>query len=230
MGAALAALGALVGIAVFAFFRSKENEEIPVKALGATLVLPAFAFFRGKENEELPVKALGATLVLPAFAFTAIPLFAFFGSSANDELRISILEALVGIVAFAFFRSRENPSLRIKAMGACLGFAVLAFSGCSKSESKAAACERALARLERISAAKGQTAGSGARELVREMCLTSKYAEYDPVLRCAMDSKTDDEAAACIERGIKEVLKPSDGSADGSADGSGLNPLLDKTR
>ena len=55
-----------------------------------------------------------------------------------------------------------------------------------------------------------------------EECRAGKSA-YDPVLRCAMDSSTDAAAAACIDRGMKDVLK---GSAGDSGAGSGLNPLL----
>jgi hypothetical protein len=84
-------------------------------------------------------------------------------------------------------------------------------------------CEGAVARLARIDETKGLPAMSrNTRDQMIEACRTGKHASYDPVLRCLMDSSTDDEAATCIDRGIKDVVK---GSAGDSA-GSGLNPLL----
>jgi hypothetical protein len=59
-------------------------------------------------------------------------------------------------------------------------------------------------------------------EEMLEVCRAGK-STHDPVLRCAMDSRTDGVAAECIDRGIKEVLRGSEG---GSGAGSGLNPLL----
>lgn len=103
------------------------------------------------------------------------------------------------------------------------GFAlVLAVTfGCDKSTD---ACVRASARLERINKSKGYPALSKATtEQMIESCRTGKYASYDPVLRCAMDSNTDEAAADCIDRGMKDVLE---GSAGETGEGSGLNPLL----
>ena len=85
----------------------------------------------------------------------------------------------------------------------------IAVSGCKPADD----CERAVDRLLRI------TPGPGRAHML-DSCRTSKTAALDPVLRCAMDSASDAEAAACIERGIRDVVKP------GSGDGSGINPLL----
>jgi hypothetical protein len=88
--------------------------------------------------------------------------------------------------------------------------------GCHKPDD----CERALDRLARIHRAKGQpTPSKATTEWMLDACRTGKYAAYDPVLRCAMDSSSDEAAAECIDRGMKDVLR-------GSGDGSGLNPLL----
>jgi hypothetical protein len=89
--------------------------------------------------------------------------------------------------------------------------------GCDKPADE---CQRAVARLARIKQAKGDpTTSKAPTERMLESCRTGKYAAYDPVLRCAMDSRTDEIAAECIDRGLKEVL-------GGSGDGSGVNPLL----
>ena len=93
--------------------------------------------------------------------------------------------------------------------------------GCARSGDE---CERALARLERIEKSQGRPVASKATtQRMLESCRTGKYASHDPVLRCAMDSATDDSAADCIGRSLKDVVKPS---ADSRAGGSGLNPLL----
>lgn len=54
-----------------------------------------------------------------------------------------------------------------------------------------------------------------------DQCRHGAYAQYDPVLRCAMDSPSDEAAKSCIETGLDQVVKPSAG-----VDGRGLNPLL----
>jgi hypothetical protein len=88
-------------------------------------------------------------------------------------------------------------------------------------------CERAIARLERLNNA--STLGFGqarsriddepsTRQRMLESCRSPK-GQWDPVLRCAMDSPTDEATAACIER--HGVIKP--GPRTG---GSGINPLL----
>ncbi len=82
-------------------------------------------------------------------------------------------------------------------------------------------CQRAIDRLVRIATAKQYAAPIvRATERMTESCRTGRYAAYDPVLRCAMDSTSDQAAADCIDRGIKSVLKPSD------SPGSGINPLM----
>lgn len=91
-------------------------------------------------------------------------------------------------------------------------------SGCRKS---ADGCEDAIARLARLDARKGVAMSQNAREQMIEACRTIKTSSYDPVLRCVMDSSTDDAAAACIDRSL-EVVTPSDDAGPGS----GLNPLL----
>lgn len=80
-------------------------------------------------------------------------------------------------------------------------------------------CERAFARLARIEPAVSAKLPSDAVEA----CRHERYATYDPVLRCAMDTETDDAAAACIEKLVKSVLRPSP-----EAVGTGINPLLDQ--
>jgi hypothetical protein len=74
-------------------------------------------------------------------------------------------------------------------------------------------CERAYARIERITKIKSSSdmlAG----------CRAGKQA-WDPVVQCAINSRTDQDAATCIDRGIEQSIKPGDGTA-----GSGINPLL----
>lgn len=90
--------------------------------------------------------------------------------------------------------------------------------GCGESADD---CGRAFARLERIDASKGNPVmKKPATDRMIEVCRTGKHASYDPVLRCAIDSSTDEAAAECIDRGMKEVLKGSAG------EGAGVNPLL----
>ena len=57
------------------------------------------------------------------------------------------------------------------------------------------------------------------RELA-EQCRTGRYAQYDPALRCTMDSRTDDEAAKCLEAFANAVVHPTPG------EGSGVNPPI----
>jgi hypothetical protein len=90
---------------------------------------------------------------------------------------------------------------------------LLALAACGSSDP----CERAIARLERIN---GIEIGA-ARPSMIEQCRTNKSAQWDPVLRCAMDSATDDDAKKCIDRGIRDVVTPGDGTQ-----GAGLNPLM----
>jgi hypothetical protein len=82
-------------------------------------------------------------------------------------------------------------------------------------------CQRAIDRLARIDAAKGRAARNTQGML--ETCRTGKHAAHDPVLRCAMDSATDEAAATCVDRFVDAVLAPA---AKGSGGGTGLNPLL----
>ena len=82
-------------------------------------------------------------------------------------------------------------------------------------------CERAIARLERLQPSKAPAPNRSAQI---EACRTGKISSWDPVLRCAMDSATDEAAAACIKTGIDGVLKGT--AADGDGAGSGVNPLL----
>ena len=84
-------------------------------------------------------------------------------------------------------------------------------------------CDKAFARLERIASKRGEPkASEQGRSLVLESCRSGK-ATMDPVLRCAIDAPNDDDADACIQRGLRDVVKPSAGSGQGS----GLNPLLE---
>jgi hypothetical protein len=85
-------------------------------------------------------------------------------------------------------------------------------------------CERANARLSRIDKSRGQPMSNATADRLTATCRTSKHASDDPVLRCAMESATDDAAAECIERGISDVVVPS--SSGSARDGSGINPLL----
>lgn len=84
-------------------------------------------------------------------------------------------------------------------------------------------CERAIARLARIDRANGIELDAATSARLIESCRTGTHAAWDPVVRCAMDSPSDEAAAACIERGIEGVVKtqPSEGGG-----GSGINPLL----
>ena len=110
------------------------------------------------------------------------------------------------------------------ALALALPLALVLIVACDKSKSTDD-CERAFARLARISKSKAErTPSKAANEQMLEDCRAGRSA-YDPVLRCAMDSSTDAAAAECIDRGIKEVLGGSAGSSGGG--GSGINPLLE---
>jgi cytochrome c551/c552 len=112
-------------------------------------------------------------------------------------------------------------------MAALVATTTLAFSsmllqqGCRKQDE----CERAFARLERIAAKHGEPkASEQGKSLVMQECRGGK-GSWDPVLRCAIDSASDDEADACIQRGLKDVVRPSN---DDSGGGKGLNPLIEQ--
>lgn len=85
-------------------------------------------------------------------------------------------------------------------------------------------CERGLARLARINAARGSL-GTPSRWTIEMLhqCRDGQYTGYDPVLRCVIASSTDEVAAACIDAFVKAVVKPGSASELG---GKGLNPLL----
>lgn len=107
----------------------------------------------------------------------------------------------------------------------CLAVGVLlAIGGCSAREPDA--CERAYARLDRIDASRGGPAVSGKpRDEALEQCRHGKHAAYDPVLRCAMDSASDEPAVACIEAFDREMIKAR-GAAPTEAP-VGVNPLIE---
>jgi hypothetical protein len=80
-------------------------------------------------------------------------------------------------------------------------------------------CELAIERLQRLE--KPGVPPMNTAALI-DGCRTGRLSSSDPVLRCAMDSATDEAAAACIQRGIEGVIKGT--AADG--EGVGVNPLL----
>jgi hypothetical protein len=88
---------------------------------------------------------------------------------------------------------------------------------CGKSPD---ACERAMARLDRI--AKPSPLRPTA-ETNREILAQCRRGTHDPVVWCALDAASDEAAASCVEAFIDRVLKPSSGSGGGS----GLNPLFE---
>jgi hypothetical protein len=61
-----------------------------------------------------------------------------------------------------------------------------------------------------------------------EQCRHGKFAAYDPVLRCAMDSASDEVAASCIEAFEREMVKARGGAPSGAP--VGINPLLGQPR
>jgi hypothetical protein len=105
--------------------------------------------------------------------------------------------------------------------GIALVLLVAAACGSRAHDTRDDDCARAIARIERIHEQNRLPATSEAvRARLVESCRTHPKAKYDPVLRCAMDLPSDEAAAACIDQGMREVLKL------GSGGGSGLNPLL----
>jgi hypothetical protein len=98
--------------------------------------------------------------------------------------------------------------------------ASLVLGGC-RSEDE---CDRALARLARIESARHQR-HMGARMSERTLDECRAHTP-DPVLQCALTARTDDEAAACIDAFLHDVVGPGTG-APHPPDGKGLNPLLD---
>jgi hypothetical protein len=112
-------------------------------------------------------------------------------------------------------------------MNCCVLAAICAMS-LSACSSEDGACERALARLARIHAARSlPPLPARAAQLMLEECQRGKLATHDPVLHCAIDSASDEVAASCIDRFTHDVLSPQPGSAGSRHDGQGLNPLLD---
>src|SRR5580765_3737666 len=98
-------------------------------------------------------------------------------------------------------------------MRATLAMIVFAVAACSQPD----ACERALARVGRIGAARGWRPMSDEHAAqALDSCRHGKYAAFDPTLICAMDSATDRAAAACIDRFLSDVIKPGSGSSSGS--------------
>jgi hypothetical protein len=70
------------------------------------------------------------------------------------------------------------------------------------------ACERATARLRRIEAREGRAAaGAMLAERSLKACRSAGTATLDPVLQCAMQSATDDDAKICIDAFLNDVLK-----------------------
>lgn len=92
-------------------------------------------------------------------------------------------------------------------------------------------CQRAFARIARIDSAKGEAPPMGPKSTKEaiEQCRHGQYAQYDPVLRCAMDTNTDEAASSCIDEFMdamqKDVPPPSRGAHTGEP--KGINPLLE---
>lgn len=113
----------------------------------------------------------------------------------------------------------------------------LLVSGCrenSASEAKSTDnpddCQRAFARIARINAAQSEPLmGPKSTKEAIEQCRHGQYAQFDPVLRCAMDSKTDKAASSCIDEFMNAMLKdvppPSPGAHAGEP--KGINLLLE---
>jgi hypothetical protein len=117
-------------------------------------------------------------------------------------------------------------------MAALVATTTLAFSsmllqqGCREQDK----CDKAFARLERIAAKRGEPkASESMKSLVMEQCRSEK-GTWDPVINCALHAASDDEADACIQAGIKDVLHSNDdeGSSGSASGGKGLNPLLEE--
>jgi hypothetical protein len=102
--------------------------------------------------------------------------------------------------------------------------AFLLAAACGRSGPVADACERALARIDRIHARRGWPGLPGAfRDDALALCRTAPRARQDPAVRCAVEVARDEIAAACIDALVARTLRPSAGSRDPR----GLNPLLD---
>ena len=94
--------------------------------------------------------------------------------------------------------------------------------GCG--EHKADDCERAMARVARIHTARSmRTLSAAASKEMLAGCRRGTSAAHDPVLRCAMDSASDETAAACMDAFVKAVVPPTTAPAKGV----GVNPLLE---
>lgn len=72
--------------------------------------------------------------------------------------------------------------------------------GCRRED----VCERAVARLVRISPAQAPSSTSTI-EQCREQ---GADRTWDPVLRCVIDSSTDAAATECIEAGVRDSVRP----------------------
>src|SRR5262245_57276051 len=92
-------------------------------------------------------------------------------------------------------------------------FAILAVLALTMACRDRDPCERAIERLARLNASPPKGA--------LDLCRHGKYAQYDPVLRCAMDADSDEAAATCIDQFVHSVVKPDAHNRTGS----GLNPL-----
>jgi hypothetical protein len=104
---------------------------------------------------------------------------------------------------------------------------LLLLVGCDRTRDDE--CARAFARLARIHAKHPPAlkAAPGVADEALERCRHGRYARFDPVLRCAMDSKTDDEAASCIDEFARAVTKAPDGEAKSPPKKDvGFNPLF----
>ena len=87
-------------------------------------------------------------------------------------------------------------------------------------------CERATARLRRIEAREGRAAaGAMLAERSLKACRSAGTATLDPVLQCAMQSATDDEAKICIDAFLRDVVQAQP-PGPGDAASGGLNPLV----
>ncbi len=101
---------------------------------------------------------------------------------------------------------------------------VVAASGCK--DTPADDCEKAVARSNRLRAADSLPPDPQFVTInLIAQCRRAGTALYDPVLRCLLDSATDDAAASCIDEGMESVVGPSTNGSDDPG-GSGLNPLL----
>lgn len=114
---------------------------------------------------------------------------------------------------------RRNRVSTMSAFGRIVTLALV--GGCGSSPPDA--CERALARLERIHAARDETSPAKLRDTALEHCRRNRTTPeaQDPVVRCALEEATEQDASECIDELMKNVLKP------GATGGSGINPLLE---